>query len=147
VQKLVHCDIHAGNVLMRFIPDELLPDQHNAVTFKLGDFGLAQLLGSMAPGGIFLDAIRPPEAINHEQCGPIDHRVDIYHVGLLLLQVLMGPRTFSREEIVQGMPRQLALSLDPPYSFALEKALRRRAFYRTNSALELWRDLNSLQTS
>jgi hypothetical protein len=93
--------------------------------------------------------VRPPSiprhlaGINHDEFGPIDRRVDIYHVGLLFLQLLIGPRTFSREEIVQGLPRELALSLDPPYSFALEKALRRRTFYRTASAMELWRDLNT----
>jgi serine/threonine protein kinase len=94
VQQLVHCDIHAGNVLMRVIPDELLPHQHNAMTFKLGDFGLARLFGSMAPGGMFLELIRPPEAINHKQYGPIDHRVDIYHVGLLFLQCLSAREHF-----------------------------------------------------
>jgi eukaryotic-like serine/threonine-protein kinase len=144
VQGIVHCDIHPGNVLMRFIADELLPQQHNAVTFKLGDFGLAKVFGALDADGIFLDSIRPPEAINSAEFGPPDHRVDIYHVGLLLLQLLLGaPRNFSRDEILNGVPRDLALSLDAPYSFALEKALRRHVIFRTTSALELWRDLNS----
>jgi hypothetical protein len=69
--------------------------------------------------------------------------VDIYHVSLLLLQVLIGARNFSREEILAGVPRDLALKLVPPYSVALEKGLRRHVAYRTNSALELWRDLNT----
>jgi serine/threonine protein kinase len=143
VQKIVHCDIHAGNVLMRFIPDEMLPNDHNAITFKLGDFRLSKVFGALDPNGIFLDHIRPPEAINPAEFGPLDHRVDIYHVGLLLLQLLIGSRQFSREEVLSGVPRQLALTLEPPYSFALEKALRRHVIYRTNLALELWRDLNS----
>jgi len=145
VQRLIHCDIHAGNVLMRFIPDELLPEKHNAITFKLGDFGLAKAFGALDANGTFLDSIRPPEAINVEEYGPIDHRVDIYHVGLLLLQLQLGkPISFTREEILGGAPRELALKLDAPYSFALEKALRRHVIYRTASALELWRDLNSM---
>jgi hypothetical protein len=91
----------------------------------------------------FLDEIRPPEAINPPEFGPLDHRVDIYHVALLLLQIIVGRRSFTREEILAGAPRELALSVEPPYSFALEKALRRHVLYRTETALELWRDLNS----
>jgi serine/threonine protein kinase len=144
VQGIAHCDIHAGNVLLRFIPDELLPLQHHAVTFKLGDFGLAKAFGALDPNGTFLEAIRPPEAINSVEFGPLDHRVDIYHVGLLLLQLqLKSPRVFLRDEILNGVPRDLALSLDAPYSFALEKALRRHVDFRTSTAIEFWRDLNS----
>jgi hypothetical protein len=50
---------------------------------------------------------------------------------------------FSREEILAGVPREMALRLPPPLNFALEKALRRHAAFRTASAAELWRDLYS----
>jgi serine/threonine protein kinase len=143
VQQLVHCDIHAGNVMARFIQDELIPTKDSVLTFKLGDFGLAKMQNALDPNGVFLDPIRPPEAIKHDEFGPLDHRMDIYHIGLLLLQLLIGPRQFSREERLAGTPRELALGCDPPYSFALEKALRRHTLYRTASALELWRDLRS----
>jgi serine/threonine-protein kinase len=142
VQQLAHCDIHAGNVMGRRIPDEMNPNRA-ATTFKLGDFGLAKAANALDPNGMFLDAIRPPEAIRHDEFGPLDHRVDIYHIGLLLLQLLIGPRQFSRDEILAGTPRDLALTCELPYSFALEKALRRHAVFRTASALELWRDLRS----
>jgi serine/threonine protein kinase len=143
VQQLVHCDIHAGNVMARFIQDELIATKDSVLTFKLGDFGLAKMQNALDPNGVFLDPIRPPEAIKHDEFGPLDHRMDIYHIGLLLLQLLIGPRQFSREERLAGTPRELALGCDPPYSFALEKALRRHTLYRTASALELWRDLRS----
>ena len=42
-----------------------------------------------------------------------------------------------------GAPRELVLGLEAPYSFALEKALHRHVDYRTASALEFWRDLNT----
>lgn len=51
--------------------------------------------------------------------------------------------TFSAEEVLGGRPRELALSLDPPLNFALEKALRRHVAYRIETAEELWRDLHS----
>jgi serine/threonine protein kinase len=147
LQQLVHCDIHPGNILLKFIPDELLPTQHSATTFKLSDFGLARVINEIKPEGTFLESIRPPEALNVVEYGPIDHRVDIYHVALVLLNLqLEAPRIFTRDEILAGLPRELALGLAAPYSFALEKALRRRVSFRTATAMELWRDLNSPAT-
>jgi hypothetical protein len=88
----------------------------------------------------------PPEVLEPTEFGPVDYRVDIYHVGLLLLQLAYSREMrFSREEIVAGRPRDMALELQAPYSFALEKALRRHVAFRTATAMELWRDLNSPQ--
>jgi hypothetical protein len=50
---------------------------------------------------------------------------------------------FSVDEIRAGKPREVALQLQAPFNFALEKALRRHVAFRTASAMELWRDLNS----
>lgn len=144
VQGVAHCDIHLGNIFSKFIPDEILPNEQSAVTFKLGDFGLSRRWDCVQADGTFLNSIRPPEAIDAAEFGPADTRVDIYHVGLLLLQAYLGKQlTFSREEILAGEPRRLALQLPSPISFALEKALRRHVPYRTATALEIWRDLNS----
>ena len=74
----------------------------------------------------------------------MDMRLDIYHCGLLFLQLLHGSEmTFTHDEIIAGKPRELALQLPAPYNFALEKALRRHVPARTANAMELWRDLNS----
>jgi eukaryotic-like serine/threonine-protein kinase len=144
VQGLAHCDIHLGNVFSKFIKDEVVPDKFTAATFKLGDFGLARASSAVTADGTFLESIRPPEAIDSNEFGPSDHRIDIYHVGLLLLQAYHGkPMTFTRDEILQGVPRERALELPAPYSFALEKTLRRHVVYRTSTAMEIWRDLNS----
>jgi hypothetical protein len=86
----------------------------------------------------------PPEVLEESEYGPIGHRLDIYHCGLLFLNLAHGHEIrFEPEEIKAGKPRELALQLPVPYSFALEKALRRHVPYRTQSAMELWRDLNS----
>lgn len=139
-----HQDIHMGNVFCSFIKDEMVPDNNMALTFKLGDLGIAKLVQHMDANNTFLaEWIRPPEAIRPDEFGPLDHRIDIYHCGLLLLQVLCGKElNFTQEEILSGAPRTLALSLPSPFNFALEKALRRHVLYRTENAMELWRDLN-----
>lgn len=83
VQGLVHCDVHPGNVFLRFIPDPLLPEDQTASVFKLGDFGLARPRQTMDPCGTFLTHLRPPEAIDSTEFGQLDHKSDLYQAGLL----------------------------------------------------------------
>jgi eukaryotic-like serine/threonine-protein kinase len=139
-----HQDIHGGNVFIQAAHDDLSPKEV-IFTFMLGDLGLAKLATDMdAENTILADWMRAPESMNTNEFGTMDHRMDIYHCGLLFLQILLGkPHTFTKDEILSGKPRELALQLETPYSFALEKALRRHVDYRTASALEFWRDLNS----
>jgi hypothetical protein len=86
----------------------------------------------------------PPEVLNPSEFGKPDQRIDIYHCGLLLLQLEHSKELqFTKEEILEGKPRDMALALRAPYNFALEKALRRHVSKRTETARELWRDLNS----
>lgn len=142
VQNLAHCDIHLGNVFVRFVPDELLPNEHAASTFKLGDFGLAKVVSSVSAEGTFLNSIRPPEAINPDEFGPIDHRVDVFQIGLILLQILHGHRIeFDQAQILDGVPRKLAENLNSPEGDALARMLRRHVSARTFTALQAWLDL------
>ncbi|MCA2919879.1 MAG: serine/threonine-protein kinase [Microcystis sp. M015S1] len=139
-----HQDIHGGNVFIQAARDDLSPNDM-IFTYMLGDLGLAKLAAEMdAENTVLADWMRAPESINPTEFGPMDHRMDIYHCGLLFLQILLGrPHTFSREEVLAGAPRELALTLEAPYNFALEKSLRRHVDFRTASALEFWRDLNT----
>jgi serine/threonine-protein kinase len=144
VQNMVHCDIHLRNVFVRFVPDEVLPDQLSASTFKLGDFGLARAVGSVTADGTFLNAIRPPEAVQPHEFGPLDHRIDIFQVGLLLLQVLHGQAIdFDETEMLEGRPRQLAEQMDTAWGAGLSRMLRRHASQRTPTALQAWLDLQT----
>lgn len=121
------------------------PDEENvAMQFKLGDLGVTKLLTELNPQNTRAQWMLPPEVINTAEFGPIDHRSDIYHCGLLLLQLAYSQELkFTQEETLAGKPREMASKLPTPLNFALEKALRRHAAMRTGSAEELWRDLNS----
>lgn len=145
INKMVHQDIHLGNVLYSFVRDEMSDSNDKSITFKVGDLGLAKLIEHIDPAtSILANWMFPPEFIDGNEFGPMDHRVDIYHCGLLFLQILQGSELrLTRDDVINGIPRQMALELVPPYSFALEKALRRHVLYRTGSAMELWRDLRS----
>ena len=144
INGYAHQDIHAGNVFCASIKDAFVPDGQKATQFKLGDLGVAKLVAEIDGKNTLAQWMLPPEVLNPAEFGTPDHRIDIYHIGLLFLQLCLSKRIrFSREEILAGRPRDMALQLPAPYNFALEKALRRHVPFRTSSAMELWRDLHT----
>jgi serine/threonine-protein kinase len=148
LNQYAHQDIHLGNVFAAFAKDEMCPTEPGVIQFKLGDLGVAKLFGELDLANTRADWMLPPEAINPSEFGPITHQIDIYHVGLLLLQFAYSQELrFSREEIISGRPREMALRVQPPYGFAIEKALRRHVVYRTSTAMDLWSDIYSQHPS
>lgn len=144
INQYAHQDIHLGNVFAAFSRNEMQPTEPGAIQFKVGDLGVSKLFSEIDVANTLNNAIRPPEAINPAEFGPLDSRIDLYHAGLLFLQLARSEiLNFTQDEILNGRPRELALELDPPLNVALEKALRRHVMYRTATAMELWRDLQS----
>lgn len=144
LNQFAHQDIHLGNVFASFAKNEMNLEDPGAIQFKLGDLGVAKLFSEIDAANTRALWMLPPEAIDSAEFGPLDYRIDIYHCGLMFLHLLHGKEIrFTTEEIKQGKPRELALQLPPPFNFALEKALRRHVQFRTENAMELWRDLNS----
>jgi eukaryotic-like serine/threonine-protein kinase len=144
LHRYAHQDIHVGNVFAAFVRNEMDSNEPGAIQFKLGDLGVAKLFSEIDATNTRALWMIPPEVMQPSEFGPMDHRLDIYHCGLLFLHLLHGSELrFSADEIKEGTPRNLALQLPAPYNFALEKALRRHVQYRTANAMELWRDLNS----
>jgi len=143
INGLVHQDIHLGNVFTTFVKDEM-PTDDKAIQFKLADMGVAKLFQEVDGQNTRNNLILPPEVLRSAEFGPMDYHIDLYHVGLLLLQLACSKEmSFSEEEILAGKPREMAEALPPPLNFALSKALRRHVPARTSSAMELWRDLNT----
>jgi serine/threonine protein kinase len=146
VNNYVHQDIHPGNVFTSFVKDEMFPNGNRAIQFKLADLGIAKLINEVDMQNTRAQWMLPPEVLNSAEYGPIDWHMDIYHAGLLLLQLAYSKELrFSREEILAGKPREMARALPVPYSVALEKALRRHVALRTANAMEIWRDLHTPQ--
>lgn len=143
INNLVHQDIHSGNFFTTFAKGEILTDS-KAIQFKLADLGVAKVFQEVDARNTRADWLLPPEVLRPDEFGPVDYRVDLYHVGLLLLQLAYSRAlAFTTDEVLVGKPRDMAEQLPPPLNFALAKALRRHVPFRTSSAMELWRDLNT----
>lgn len=142
----VHKDLHPGNVFLHFVRDEMMPQEHSAMLFKIGDLGITKLASEIDVfNTILAQWMLPPEAIDSAQFGVLGPRTDIYHAGLLCLNLLAGRIfNFTREEILAGKPRQTAESLNTPYAPAIARALRRHVADRTPTPLDFWRELSAL---
>jgi serine/threonine protein kinase len=139
----VHKDLHAGNVFVAHTFEKMVPDKKPIWSFKVGDLGISNLEADIDVfNTILAQWMLPPEFLNPTDFGVVGKSIDIYHVGLLLLGLLLGKvPQFSKEEILEGKPRQLAESLDTPFAPAVAAALRRHVSQRPISALELWRSI------
>lgn len=141
----VHKDLHPGNVFLHFVRDEMMPQEHSAMLFKIGDLGITRLASEIDVfNTIMAQWMLPPEAIDAAQFGVVGPRTDVYHVGLLCLNLLAGKViNFTREEILAGKPRQTAETLNSPFAPAIARALRRHVVDRTPTPLDFWRELSS----
>jgi serine/threonine-protein kinase len=136
---VIHRDIKPGNVLMT--------EEGRAV---LADFGLAWLLEGAQltlTGGV----IGTPEYMSPEQAAghPFDHRADVYALGIVLYEMLVGERPFISETPI-GMllqhlqdtaPSVLVARPDLPAAVGdvLDKVLVKDPAERYSSAGELAR--------
>ncbi len=139
----VHRDIHLGNVFTSILRNVYLPQsQESIIRFKLGDFGISRLVKDVSPSGTMAKWLFPPEVIRPNDFHPLDIRIDIYHIGLLFLQMLCAKELkFSEEEVCTGKPQQLARDCGGYYSDILAKALAPNPIDRYKTALEFWSDI------
>ena len=98
----------------------------SAGSVKIMDFGLARmrLADHKTSTGIVLGTPRymSPEQISGQ---PVDHRSDIFSLGIVLWEMLTGRRLFSGTEMAQGKPQH-----------SMTSTSRRRASIRT--CLRCW---------
>ena len=115
---------HDKGIVHRDIkPENLLLDKDGRV--KIADFGIASLMG--AAGEI---AGTPPYMAPEQNGANIDHRADIYALGVVLYEMLTGQRP-DKELIAPSRKVQIDVRLDEMVLRALEKEPERR--YQTAS--------------
>ena len=144
---VIHRDVKPGNVL--------ITTDGRAI---LADFGLAWLLQGAhltLTGGV----IGTPEYMSPEQVAgdPIDHRCDVYALGVVLFEMLIGERPFVAETPIgvllkhlQDVPpsvRELRPELPPAVDEVLTQALTKNPAERFPSAGALARAFRAAFTS
>ena len=139
----VHKDMHPGNIFVSHHYDLMVPTKDPVWSFKIGDLGISRLETDIRLfNTILAQWMVPPEYLDPSKFGAMGKQVDIYHTGLLLLGLLLNKiPDFTREQILQGVPRQVAEELQSPYGRYIAKALRRHVQHRTQSAIEMWRGI------
>ena len=122
---IVHRDLKPDNVLL-----ERRSDGSEAV--KVLDFGVASLAGQ--PGGKSVDA-RPltqagtilgtPGYMSPEQAtaGEVDHRTDLYALGVIMWELCRGERLFDGDDITQIFAKQFK-SLPPALELGMQASSR-----------------------
>jgi serine/threonine protein kinase len=134
---IIHRDIKPANILID--PDDVV---------KVADFGLAKLHGSdgqtlgLTQSGIAMGTLHymAPESMILGTA--VDHRADIYAVGVMLYQMITG-------KVPHGMfrpPSKQVPGLDPRYDAMITKAMRADRDRRYQSIQELHRDLCDILT-
>jgi tRNA A-37 threonylcarbamoyl transferase component Bud32/tetratricopeptide (TPR) repeat protein len=110
---------HDKGIVHRDIkPENLLLDRDGRI--KIADFGIASLMG--AAGEI---AGTPPYMAPEQTGGDIDHRADIYALGVVLYEMLTGERP-DKEVIAPSRKVQIDVRLDEMVLRALEQDPERR---------------------
>ncbi|MBU1244807.1 serine/threonine protein kinase [Myxococcota bacterium] len=140
--NLVHRDVTPSNILIT----------HNGIA-KLVDFGVARVRSEGGQPGQDADIIAgkinymAPEMLSG---GAIDHRVDLFGLGVILYELVLGRRLFrgtpeeAREAILSRpipLPSVVKPGIDPDLEKILLKAVDKNPEYRYQSAGELVLDL------
>ncbi len=146
--NVIHRDLKPGNILLT-----------SKGLLKISDFGLAKKMtddsGLTKEGEVFgtYDYMSPEQARAEHQL--VDHRADLYSLGVILYEMLSGQRPFTAKDPdfakkLQFTPPVSPRSLNPMVPDALSriclKCLEKSAADRYGSAAEIVDDLRSWQS-
>jgi eukaryotic-like serine/threonine-protein kinase len=152
------CAAHEAGVIHRDLkPANIMVDADDHALIM--DFGISRSVsggGATVAGAVVgtLEYMAPEQAMAR----PVDHRADIYAIGLILYDLVLGPRQASRAEsaVAELMarvqkPLPPARSIDPSIPEALEQIISHctepDAFARYQTTAQLAADLAALDDS
>ncbi|NBT14376.1 MAG: serine/threonine protein kinase, partial [Planctomycetia bacterium] len=151
-QGVVHRDLKPANLLVADGDGASLGDR-----VKLADFGIAKLFGGAAHtahGNIVGTAeyMAPEQATG----GPVDHRVDIYALGLVMFAMLTGKPPFTGTQAAEILRRQqhdppprvsaVVAAVPPELDQLIDRMLAKSPAARPANALALGRLLTAIET-
>jgi eukaryotic-like serine/threonine-protein kinase len=148
---VVHRDLKPANLLF---PDAPTGD----ATVKLADFGIARLFGSAGHtlDGMIVgtaDYMAPEQAVG----GAVDHRVDLYALGLVMFAMLAGRPPFHGGHVTEVLKRQRnevaprvssrVADVPPELDDLIDRLLAKDPAKRPASALAVGRQLAVIATT
>jgi len=156
---IVHRDLKPDNLYL--VPDDSAP---GGVRVKVLDFGIAKLRGDLSGGASKTQAgslMGTPPYMSPEQCrgvsDEIDHRTDVYAIGIILFEMLSGEPPFIGagwgDVVLAHMtkPPPSVRSRNPSIPESIEvvitKALAKTAGERFQSATEMRAALRALSSA
>jgi serine/threonine protein kinase len=154
-KQIIHRDLKPDNIFLLRMPNE--PD-----FVKVLDFGLAKLKeadktkGTLTQAGMIFGT---PKYMSPEQCrsSVIDPRSDIYSLGIILYEMLLGRAPFDGEtplsillQHIQDMPKDFIsvrsdLDIPAPVEELVFKALQKEPDKRFLSISEIEQEIASLE--
>lgn len=148
-EPIVHRDIKPANIF--------LEEQHGVDWVKVGDFGIAKVLGEEA-SNLSHTGVSPgtPRYMAPEQWRgeKVDARSDLYALGVMIYEMLTGGTPFSTTDgpmalmyqHLQGAPRPLPLEIPVGIRLQVERLLAKAPEDRPANALQLRQALEQALT-
>jgi len=141
-------EAHAQGVVHRDLkPENILIARDGSA--KVMDFGIAHSLESQATATAMATIIGTPAYMSPEQAEgkPVDHRTDIYSLGLVLYEMFTGRQAFQADTPIGMLTARLQETPPPPSSVepdlpdridrAIQKCLERKPEKRFQSVTDL----------
>ena len=139
-EGVIHRDVKPANILLDKKGDPML-----------SDFGVAKLVDSEQTQGLTATgaSIGTPEYMAPEQASgkKIDHRVDVYSLGIIFYELITGRRPFTADTPMDVIIKQSRDPLPPPSKFAKDLPESVEEFLYTALAKEpsqRFRDMNAM---
>ncbi|MBN2192401.1 MAG: serine/threonine protein kinase [Polyangiaceae bacterium] len=152
-QGIVHRDLKPDNVMLVERPDS---PEH----VKVLDFGIAKVAAGSLPGQPALtkfgSVFGTPEYMSPEQAMgvAVDHRADLYALGILLYEMLAGTTPFHSDEVIAilaqhmtARPPPLPPSVPRPLGTLVQQLLEKRPDDRPADARVVETTLRQLATT
>jgi eukaryotic-like serine/threonine-protein kinase len=113
-ENIVHRDLKPENIW-------IVTPRRGRPFVKLLDFGIAKLVAAADQSSTQTGAVMgTPHYMSPEQCHgrAVDHRTDIYAMGVILYRFYAGRLPFEGETFMEVLTKQVTLKPDPPSSHA-----------------------------